>query len=265
VTTQGAALPRLDGKVAIVTGASRGIGRNMAVALAEAGAAVVIAARSVEENPKLPGTIGGVAQRIERAGGRALAVECDVTSEDSIATCVARTLDRYGRVDCLVNNAGVMSLAKVGDTSLRRWDLVHRVNLTGTFLFTKAVLPAMRAQRSGSLVAITTNGVLMTDAARGGGSNAYWVSKAAIERLYVGLASECRGDGIAVNCLAPSGVVQTEGWQLASGGMKIPEEYVEPPELMGRAAVLLAGQTAAGISGRVVYSRELLAEHEAAG
>ena len=253
-------LSRLDGKVAIVTGASRGIGRNMAVALADAGCAVVVAARSTEEKPQLPGTIHAVAARIEAAGGRALAVPCDVTSEESIAATVAQTVERFGRIDCLINNAGVMSLARTEQTPLRRWELVMRVNLTGTFLFTKAVLPVMRAQKSGSLIAITTNGVLMTDAARNGGSNAYWVSKAAVERLYAGLASELAPDGIAVNCLAPSGVVLTEGWHFASGGVRVPEEYVEAPALMGEAAVLLAAQDARGISGRVLYSRELLGE-----
>ena len=255
----GSPLPRLDGKVAIVTGASRGIGRNMAVALADAGCAVVIAARSVDENPELPGTIHAVAARIEAAGGRALAVSCDVTSEDSVAAAVAATLERFGRIDCLINNAGVMWLARTELTPLKRWDLVLRVNLTGTFLFTKAVIPLMRAQKSGSLIAITTSGVLMTDAAKSGGSNAYWVSKAAVERLYRGLASELAPDGIAVNCLAPSGVVLTEGWELASGGAKIPEEYVEAPELMGEAAVHLASQTSEGITGEVLYSQPFLA------
>jgi citronellol/citronellal dehydrogenase len=257
MTARGAG--RLDGKVAIVTGASRGIGRNMAVALADAGAVVVIAARSTEEDARLPGTIHAVAARIEAAGGRALAVPCDITSEDGIAAAVATTIERFGRIDCLINNAGVMWLAKTEQTPLKRWELVMRVNLTGTFLFTKAVLPVMRAQRSGSLIAITTNGVLMTDAEKSGGSNAYWVSKAAVERLYRGLASELAPDGIAVNCLAPSGVVLTEGWELASGGTKIPPEYVEPPEVMGKAAVLLAAQDAHGITGRVLYSQELLA------
>ena len=251
--------PEPDVRVAIVTGASRGIGRNMAVALAAVGWRVVVAARSTVENPKLPGTIAGVARRIEQAGGRALAVECDVTSEASVAACVERTLETFGRIDCLINNAGVMWLGSIADTTLKRWELVHRVNLHGTFLCTRAVLPAMRSQGRGSLIAITTNGVQMTDADRGGGSNAYWVSKAAVERMYLGLASECRGDGIAVNCLAPSGVVLTEGWDLASGGAKIPPGYVEPPEIMGRAAVVLAAQDASGITGRVLRSRELLA------
>ena len=139
-TATGPQLPRLDGKVAIVTGASRGIGRNMALALADAGCTVVIAARSVDENPKLPGTIHSVAARIVDAGGTALAVPCDITSEDSIAAAVAATLERFGRIDCLINNAGVMWLARTEQTPLKRWDLVLRVNLTGTFLFTKAVL-----------------------------------------------------------------------------------------------------------------------------
>ena len=254
---------RLDGRVAIVTGASRGIGRNMALALADAGCAVVIAARSVDENPKLPGTIHSVAARIHSAGGTALAVPCDITSEDSVAATVEATLERFGRIDCLINNAGVVWLAKTEQTPLKRWDLVMRVNLTGTFLFTKAVIPVMRSQKSGSLVAITTSGVLMTDARKNGGSNAYWVSKAAVERLYRGLASELAPDGIAVNCLAPSGVVLTEGWELASGGTEVPDAYVEAPEVMGEAAVLLAAPDARGITGRVLYSQQLLADARA--
>jgi NAD(P)-dependent dehydrogenase (short-subunit alcohol dehydrogenase family) len=246
--------------VAIVTGASRGIGRNIALALAEAGARVVVAARSEQENPKLPGTIHSVAERIEKAGGRALPVKCDVANEEDVAAMVERTLATFGRIDVLVNNAGVMWLGKVADTPLKRWELVLRINLTGTFLCTRAVLPHLRAQRSGSLVAITTNGVLMTDAKKNGGSNAYWVSKAAIERLYIGLASECLPDNVAVNCLAPSGVVLTEGWEYASGGAKIPPEYVEAPEVMGKAAVFLAAQDASGVTGRVLYSRQLLDE-----
>ena len=100
----------------------------------------------------------------------------------------------------------------------------------------------------------------MTDAAKSGGSNAYWVSKAAVERLYRGLASELAPDGIAVNCLAPSGVVLTEGWEFASAGAKIPAEYVEAPEVMGRLPSYLAAQDASGITGEVLYSQDLLAE-----
>ncbi len=179
-------------------------------------------------------------------------VACDVTSEASVDTAVATAVDQLGGIDVLVANAGVMWLAPTQDTPLARWELCLRVNLTGVFLVTRAVLPQVLARGSGSLVAITTTGVLMTDH----GANAYWVSKAGVERYYRGLAAELRPHGIAVNCLAPSKVVMTEG-ALASG-VRVPEDMVEEPQAMGRAAVYLAAQDGAGLTGTVQYSLELL-------
>lgn len=244
----------LQGKVAFVAGASRGIGRSIAGALARAGAAVAVAARS-EVPGRLPGTIGEVADRITAAGGTALPVPCDVTSEDSVAAAVDRTVAELGGIDILVANAGVLWLGPVETTPLKRWQLCLDVNLTGVFLVTRAVIPHVRARGGGSLIAVTTSGVGMIDR----GANAYWVSKAAVERLYLGLAAELGPTGIAVNCLAPSRVVLTEGWQAGGGGQEIPPEMVEPPEAMGDAAVVLAGQTPAGITGTVQRSEELLA------
>lgn len=237
--------------MAFVAGASRGIGRAIAVALARAGASVAVAARSVTEG-KLPGTIHSVADAITSEGGVAVPVTCDVTSEASVDTAVATAVDQLGGIDVLVANAGVMWLAPTPDTPLARWELCLRVNLTGVFLVTRAVLPHVRARGSGSLIAITTTGVLMTDH----GANAYWVSKAGVERYYRGLAAELRPHGIAVNCLAPSKVVMTEG-ALASG-VRVPEDMVEEPHAMGRAAVYLAAQDGAGLTGTVQYSLELL-------
>lgn len=242
----------LEGKVAFVAGASRGIGRTIAVALAEAGAAVAVAARS-EQQGKLPGTIHSVADRIVTAGGRALAVPCDVTSEESVDAAVAKTVTEFGGIDILIANAGVLWLGPIESTPLKRWQLCLDVNLTGVFLVTKAVLPHVKARDAGSLVAITTSGVAMTDK----GANAYWVSKAAVERLYLGLAAELKPDNIAVNCLSPSRVVLTEGWSAGGGGQQIPPEAVEPPEAMANAAVLLAGQDASGITGTVQRSESL--------
>lgn len=242
----------LEGKVAFVAGASRGIGRTIAVALAEAGAAVAVAARS-EQQGKLPGTIHSVAEGIVTAGGRALAVPCDVTSEESVDAAVAKTVTEFGGIDILIANAGVLWLGPIESTPLKRWQLCLDVNLTGVFLVTKAVLPHVKARDAGSLVAITTSGVAMTDK----GANAYWVSKAAAERLYLGLAAELKPDNIAVNCLSPSRVVLTEGWSAGGGGQQIPPEAVEPPEAMANAAVLLAGQDASGITGTVQRSESL--------
>lgn len=240
----------LDGKVAFVAGASRGIGATIAAALAAEGAAVTVAARS-EEQGKLPGTIGSVAAAITDAGGRALPVSCDVTNEASVDEAVAQTVSEFGGIDILVANAGVLWLGPIETTPLKRWQLCLDVNLTGVFLVTKAAIPHVRARGGGSLIAVTTTGVGMD------GANAYWVSKAAAERLYLGLASDLRDDNIAVNCLSPSRVVLTEGWQAGGGGMAIPPEYVEPPEAMGLAAVRLAQQDASGVTGSVQRSESL--------
>ncbi|MCX4094766.1 SDR family NAD(P)-dependent oxidoreductase [Nocardia sp. alder85J] len=245
----------LAGKVAFVAGASRGIGATVAEALAAAGATVAVAARSETEG-KLPGTIGAVADRITAAGGRALPVPCDVSDEESVNAAVATTVDAFGGIDILVANAGVLWMGPIETTPLKRWQLCLDVNLTGVFLVTKAVIPHVRARGGGSLIAITTTGVDMIDR----GANAYWVSKAAAERLYLGLASDLKGDNIAVNCLSPSRVVLTEGWAAGGGGVKIPPEAIEPPEAMANAAVLLAGQDATGITGTVQRSETLVAQ-----
>jgi citronellol/citronellal dehydrogenase len=244
----------LGGRVAFVAGASRGIGATVAAHLAAAGASVAVAARS-EQQGKLPGTIGSVCDGITAAGGRALAVPCDVTSEESVNAAVDATVAEFGGIDILVANAGVLWLGPIESTPLKRWRLCLDVNLTGVFLVTKAVIPHVRARGGGSLIAVTTTGVTMIDQ----GANAYWVSKAAAERLYLGLAADLKPDNVAVNCLSPSRVVLTEGWQAGGGGFEIPAEMVEPPEAMGNAAVLLAQQDASGITGTIQRSEELIA------
>ncbi len=241
----------LAGKVTFVAGASRGIGATVAAALAREGAAVAVAARTESEG-RVPGTIHSVAERIVAAGGRALAVRCDVTDEDWVNAAVAETVEEFGGIDILIANAGVLWLGSIESTPLKRWRLCLDVNLTGTFLVTKAVIPHVRARGGGSLVAITTTGVGME------GANAYWVSKAAVERLYLGLAADLKPENIAVNCLSPSRVVLTEGWFAGVGGQQIPPEMVEPPEAMADAAVLLARQNASGITGTVQRSEQLI-------
>ena len=199
----------------------------------------------------MPGTIFSVAEDISVSGGRALAVPCDVTKEDSVQAAVAATVAEFGGIDILVANAGVLWLGPIESTPLKRWQLCLDVNLTGVFLVTKAVIPHVRARGGGSLIAITTTGVAMA------GSNAYWVSKAGVERLYAGLAADLKADNIAVNCLSPSRVVLTEGWQAGGAGMEIPPEMVEPPEAMANAAVRLARQDASGVTGTIQRSEEL--------
>jgi citronellol/citronellal dehydrogenase len=244
-------LPKLDNRVAFVAGASRGIGRDIAMALARAGAVVAVAART-EEPGKLAGTIHSVAEAIGAEGGAALPVVCDVTDEASVNDAVARVTTELGPIDILVANAGALWMGSTLDTPLKRWELCMRVNLTGTFLVTRAVLPSVMERKSGSLIAITTTGVFMTEL----GSNAYWTSKAGVERYYAGLATEMAPFGVAVNCLAPRGVVMTEG--AVAGGIDVPPEMIEDPAAMGKAAVYLATQTAGTLTGTVQYSIDLL-------
>ncbi len=244
-------LPTLENRVAFVAGASRGIGRDIARALARAGARVAVAART-DKPGKLAGTVHSVADSITAEGGTALAVLCDVTDESSVNDAVARAGDELGPIDVLVANAGAMWMGSTLDTPLKRWELCMRVNLTGTFLVTRAVLPTVMERQRGSLIAITTTGVLMTEL----GSNAYWVSKAGIERYYAGLATEMAPYNVAVNCLAPKKVVMTEG--AVAGGIDVPPDMIEEPEAMGQSAVYLAAQTAETLTGTVQYSLDLL-------
>jgi NAD(P)-dependent dehydrogenase (short-subunit alcohol dehydrogenase family) len=241
---------RLDNQVAFVAGASRGIGRDIAKALAAAGASVAVAART-ETPGKLAGTIHSVAEAISAEGGTALPVVCDVTDEASVEAAVAEASERLGPITVMVANAGAVWMGKTLETPLKRWELCLRVNLTGTFLVTKAVLPSMM-EHSGSLIAITTTGVYQTEL----GSNAYWVSKAGIERYYAGLAVELQPYDVAVNCLAPNKVVMTEG--AIAGGIQVPPEMIEDPSAIAEAAVYLAAQRGSTLTGTVQYSLDLL-------
>ena len=235
-----------------MAGASRGIGATVATALAREGAAVAVAARSEHEG-KLPGTIHSVAEGISSSGGRALAVPCDVTNEDSVEAAVAAAVAEFGGIDILVANAGVLWLGPVESTPLKRWQLCLDVNLTGVFLVTKAVIPHVRARGGGSLIADH--------------HHRRHDDRPRLERLLgvqggrrtalLGLAADLKPDNIAVNCLSPSRVVLTEGWQAGGAGMEIPPEMVEPPEAMANAAVLLAQQNAGGITGTIQRSEEL--------
>jgi citronellol/citronellal dehydrogenase len=247
-------------KVAIVTGASRGIGKAIALGFAREGARVVVAARTVETpSERLPGSINETVAEIERSGGEALAVRCDVTDEASVTAMVEAVLRRFGRIDVLVNNAAVDFPSPVAEMPLKRWDIVLRVNATGPFLCSRAVLPSMIAQGGGSIVNITSNAAAERGSGTVGYSAAYGVSKAALDRFTWALASEEAGHNIAVNALKPRGVVDTEGMRLW-----VPEEertgWVSPAAMVV-CAIFLAKQDASGVTGCVAFDDEYVAWH----
>ncbi len=241
---------KLEGKVAIVTGASRGIGKAIAFALAGEGADVVIAARTEEEKGPLPGTIHKTADEIRTLGRRALAIKTDVTKEEEVEAMVRRTIDEFGGIDILVNNAGINIPGTLVEVSTKRWDLIMAVNLRGMFLCTRAVLPKMMEQKKGSIINLSS--ILGTRVIEGGVP--YGVTKAAIERFTSGLAWEVREYNIAVNSLCPS-YTDTEGIRLLS--FDVDRAHWQKPELWGGYAVFLACQDASTLTGRSLTAEEL--------
>ena len=251
----------LKHKVAIVSGASRGLGKAIAIGLAVQGVHVVVAARSETlKNVNLPGTISQTVSEIEAAGGRALPVRCDVTDEKSVGEMVAQTIRTFGRVDILVNNAGVAFYYPVVDTPYSRWDLVLKVNLHGTFLCSKAVLPAMIGQKSGSIINISSLSADERDEGLVPTGVAYGVAKAAVDRFTWGLAAEVGRHNIAVNSIKPKTPVDTEGMRFWLKGNEPPPDWVSPGKMV-KCVLFLADQDAKGVTGTVATDDELSAWH----
>jgi citronellol/citronellal dehydrogenase len=240
----------LSGKTAIVTGASRGLGKAIAIELARAGAKVAIVARTVEvAGGPLPGSILETTSEIEELGGRALPVQCDITREDSVQNMVRQVRETFGPVEVLVNNAGVTSSDSFLKTSAKRWDLIMAVNVRGAFLCTKAVLPEMVERAGGHILNVSS--VLATKIKFNVG---YGTSKAAIERFTLGLAEELRKFHIGVNALCPD-FTKTEAVVAYLPG--VDASRWQSPQLWGKYAVRVAAQDPDRLTGRILTEKDL--------
>jgi citronellol/citronellal dehydrogenase len=248
----------LQDRVAIITGASRGVGRFIALELAKEGCHVVVAARSEEESdPKLPGTIFATAEELRALGVRALPVRTDVTDEGSIRSMVDQTLGEFGRIDLMINNAGIVIPGRLWEIPIKRWDLVMNVNVRGAVLCCQAVLPHMIERGDGVIINISSIAAERPDLM----GISYSVTKQALRKLSEGLAAEVKEHGIRVFSLSPEGLVVTPGTMYHRLPDQVPSgPYVEGPEAMGRAVVYLCGEEARGLSGQHFYSRRLLRE-----
>ncbi|MGH7722797.1 MAG: SDR family oxidoreductase [Candidatus Dormibacteria bacterium] len=197
--------PSLDGRVAVVTGSSRGIGRAMALRLAAEGATVVVTGKSERPTDRLPGSIHTVAEEITAAGGRALAVHLDVRRDDTVVAMVQRTVEEFGRLDILVNNAGALWWKPVLETPLKRYDLMWEVNVRGAFASSQQALPHMLRNGWGHIV--------MCSPPIGTGANpgyvAYMTTKMGMTRLAMGIAAEHGGDNVACNSLWPVTLIES--------------------------------------------------------
>jgi citronellol/citronellal dehydrogenase len=222
----------VQNKVAVVTGASRGIGKAIAVALAAAGADVVCTARSSEASPsKIPGTIDEAAREVEALGRRALAMPMNVAKDEEIEAMARRTLAEFGRIDILVNNAAVSAPGSFLDVPPKHWDLVMNVNVRGVYLCTKAFLPTMVDQHSGCIINISSYASQVV----GDWGLAYSVSKAALERMTTGLAAELQSYDIAVNALQIERFVASEGFVYLTPGVN--HSTWDDPKLVGEAVL----------------------------
>ena len=192
---------KLDGKVAIITGASRGIGRDMAVVFALEGAKVVVSARTEKEGDfRIEGSIETAVNRIKAEGGEAVGIRCDVTKEEDYQALFDQTVDQYGKIDILVNNAAVLIPGKIEDMQVRHWDLLYRINIRGPFVGCKLVMPYLRENGGGHIINISSVGAIgpgegpYTEV--GGGGTAYGAGKAHMERFTQGMAAEVWQDNI---------------------------------------------------------------------
>ncbi|MBM3926201.1 MAG: SDR family oxidoreductase [SAR202 cluster bacterium] len=239
---------KMKGMVAIVTGASRGIGRAIAIEYGRQGAVVVAASRAASPTG-LPGTAEQTAYQIASLGGKALAVHCDVTDEKQVKSMVDEVMAKYGKIDVLVNNAGLIIVGdKFLDIEPARWDKLMAINIRGPYLCCRYVAQVMVKQKRGSIINVGSR--MGADPTTGGGT-AYSASKAALHMLSFTLAEELREHNVAVNIYSP-GSVKTEGAWLNEWNHKNWDSRYEP-EASGPCAVYLALQSAESLTGRYLH------------
>lgn len=242
-----------QGRVAVVTGASRGIGRAIALGLARANCAVVLVAKSAESTEKLPGSVYTVAAEVKALGGQALAVPTDLRDEKQIEALAGKVRERFGRVDLLVNNAGALWWQSLLDTPAKRFDLVMSVNARAAFLCCRAFAPMMVARRWGHIINMSPP----LDLGLVPGRIAYAISKLGMTLLTHGLAEELREHNVAVNSLWPVTIIESQAsinWQLGT-----PEQWRKPDILVDCLLRLLA-KDPGSITGRALLDEDFLRE-----
>jgi citronellol/citronellal dehydrogenase len=256
---------KLDARVALVTGASRGIGEAIARRFAAEGAAVAVSARTINEGDHLlPGSITGTVKSIEDTGGRAIGVAADLARPEDRRALIDSVERELGAIDVLVNNAAVTYFEPTETFSARHYALMLEVQVRAPFELAQLVLPAMRARKQGWILNISSGAARHPEgppySSRARGGTVYGLCKAALERFTSGLAAEVYEDGIAVNALSPSGLVPTPGVVHHGLNRDVPADALEPAEVMAEAALALCSGDPAALTGRITYARPLLAE-----
>ena len=245
----------LKGKTLFITGGSRGIGLAIALRAAKDGANVVIAAKTTEPHPKLPGTIYTAAEAIERAGGTALPIQTDIREEEQVLHAVEAAVERFGGIDILVNNASAISLTGTLETPMKRVDLMLGINLRGTYLCSRVAIPYLK--KSANPHILTLSPPLNLNPRWFKQHTAYTIAKYGMSLSVLGMAEEFRDAGIAVNALWPRTTIATAALQIIPGANAQPGRK---PEIMADAAHHVLTQDSRRLTGRFLIDEEVLRE-----
>mmetsp|Transcript_16833 Transcript_16833/g.39083 ORF Transcript_16833/g.39083 Transcript_16833/m.39083 type:complete len:320 (+) Transcript_16833:40-999(+) len=240
----------LHGKVAIITGATRGIGKACAVALAKQGCNIVVAAKSVDEQPNLPGTIYSVAKELESLGVKALPVQVDMRKLETIQACVQATVEKFGRVDIVINNASALWWHTMEGTPMNKYDLITQINVRGSFALTSLCLPIMAKNKFGRVICMSPP--IVTDYQAFKGYTAYNISKYGMTMVAMGAAAEYEGKGITGHSLWPATVIESQ----ASKNFQLGDRS------MWRKAAILADCVLGLVSGPDSYTGHQLIDDE---
>ncbi len=246
----------LKNKTVFITGASRGIGKAIALRLAREGAAIVVAAKSVEENARLGGTIFSAAEEIEAAGGKVLAVQCDIRFEDQIKAAVDQAIAAFGGIDVLINNASAISLTSTEQTDPKRFDLMHDINVRGTFFVTQACIPYLKKGNNPHI--ITLSPPPNPDPKWLASHLAYTLAKYNMSMMAIGWASELKKYGIASNALWPRTTIDTAAVRNLLGGDKL-AQMSRKPDILADAVYHIIGKPSDSCTGHCFTDEEVLA------
>ena len=248
----------LAGKRIFITGGSRGIGLAIALRAAADGASIAIAAKTAEENPKLPGTIFSAAKEIETAGGTALPIQCDIRDEDAIAAAVNKVAAQFGGIDILINNASAINLTPTEKTPAKRFDLMFDVNVRGTFLTSQAAVPHLReSAKAGRNPHILTLSPPLSMSPKWFKNHvAYTMSKYGMSMCVLGMAEEFKQDGIAVNALWPRTAIDTAALQMIPG---VDTAFCRTPEILSDTAYIILNRDGKTTTGNFFVDDEVLA------
>ena len=244
-------------KTALITGASRGIGKAIGLRLAREGANIVIASKSVEENPKLGGTIYSAAEEMEKAGGKALAVQCDIRFEDQVQNVIDQAVTTFGGIDILINNASAINLNSTEQLEPKRYDLMFDINVRGTFMVSKACIPHLKKSTNAHILNLSPP--INMDMKWFSKHLAYTMSKYDMTMIALGLAAELKKYNIAANTLWPKTTIATAAVQNLLGGEML-MKMSRTPEIIAESAFYILSKPSTECTGNSFIDEDVLAK-----